>query len=133
VDWSQPNTIEFSELEFNGVLFVVMEGQVYCNRGVVLEVEKLFETRQTGRGKRRSVQVRGLSYRYAAWIRDGYPVLRYHNVHEDQDQYHHRVFDPLTGEEVFYEQLTRVQFPTFTEVLDEIEQVTRTLEQAAGE
>ena len=69
------------------------------------------------------------SYRYAAWVEGGHPVLRYHNVHWNDDDYHHRVFNPLTGEETGYETLFRYQFPVFTEVLDELELITRVLEE----
>ena len=55
-------------------------------------------------------------------------MLRYHNIHRGDNDYHHRVFDPLTGEEVFYEPLQRHQFPIFSEVLDELEIITRPLE-----
>jgi hypothetical protein len=72
--------------------------------------------------------VRGFSYRYAAWVENLGPVLRYHNLHEDPNEYHHRVFDPRTGQEVFYEPLRRHQFPIFSEVLDELEVLTRDLE-----
>ena len=55
-------------------------------------------------------------------------VLRYHNVHLRDSDYHHRVFNPLTGDEVFYERLERHQFPTLSEVIDELEVITRVLE-----
>jgi hypothetical protein len=54
-------------------------------------------------------------------------VLKYHNWHQNPDDYIHRVYDPDAGEEVFNETLTRFQFPVFTEVLDEAEYLTRTL------
>ena len=40
----------------------------------------------------------------------------------------HRVYDPSSGEEVLYEELHRHQFPVFSEVLDELEIITRPLE-----
>ncbi len=97
---------------------------MFCHRGIVLEVDKRLETRYIGG----LLKVRGISYRYAAWVPDGHPVLRYHNVHFYDDDYHHRVFDPRTGEEILYETLKRYQFPTLSEVIDEIEVVTRVLE-----
>ena len=103
---------------------VTQRGQVFCLRGVVLEVEKVMEVRYTG-GQRR---VRTMSFRYAAWVRGGSSVLRYHNIHRGDNEYHHRVFDPVTGQEVFYEPLQRYQFPIFTEVLDELEVIIRPLE-----
>ena len=100
---------------------------MFCHRGVVLEVDKRLETRYIG-GLRK---VRGISYRYVAWVPDGHPVLRYHNVHFYDDDYHHRVFDPRTGEEILYETLKRHQFPTLSEVIDELEVVTRVLESSS--
>ena len=56
-------------------------------------------------------------------------VLRYHNIHQYDSDYHHRVFDPLTDREVLYETLERNQFPTLSEVIDEIAEITSVLEQ----
>lgn len=92
-------------------------GQVYCLRDVVLEVENLMAVRYSGSQRR----VRTESFRYAAWIRGGHSILRYHNIHWSDNDYHHRAFDPRTGKEILYETLQRYQFPTFTEVLDELE------------
>jgi hypothetical protein len=97
---------------------------VYCLRSVILEVEKRLRVSYSG-GQRR---VRGFSYRYAAWVENLGPVLRYHNLHENPNEYHHRVLDPLTGDTIFHETLQRHQFPTFSEVLDELEFITRSLE-----
>ncbi len=88
---------------------------------MVLEVEKLFETRYLGR----TLQVRGIRYLYVVWVRGRNLVLKYHNVHEDPDKFVHRVYDRETGKEIFYEALTRFQFPVFTDVLDEAEILTR--------
>ena len=122
VDHSSPNTLEF--LEIGGTGELLLQGRGYCFRSVVLEVEKYYQSRYLG-GLRR---VRCYSYRYAAWIEGGHPVLRYHNIHLNDDNYHHRVFNPLTGEESGYETLFRYQFPLFTEILDELEVITRVLE-----
>ena len=122
IDHSTPNTLEFRETGGDGI--ISLQGQVFCLRGVVLEVEKYFESRYFG-GLHK---VRCYSYRYVAWIQGGHPVLRYHNVHQNDNQYHHRVFDPYSGEEVGYEALLRYQFPLFAEVLDELESITRTLD-----
>ena len=92
-------------------------GRLYCYGGVVLEVDKELETRRPGR----LLQVRGLSYRYAAWVRGHHPLLRYHNVHRNDDDFHHRVFNWRTGQEVLRETLKRDQFPTLSEVLDEMQ------------
>lgn len=122
VDHSIPNTLEFLEIGNNGGLS--LQGRVYCFRKVILEVEKYYESRYLGSLRR----IRCYSYRYAAWTEGGNPVLRYHNVHRNDDHYHHRAFDPLTGQEALHETLFRYQFPLFTEVLDELEVITRPLE-----
>ena len=122
--------IESHELEFTlEPPDIHLRGHVYCLRGVVLRVDKTLETLQIGN----TLKVRGTSYKYAAWIPRGRGaahtmVLRYHNVHLRDEDYHHRVFNPLTGEEVFYERLERYQFPTLSEVIDEIEVITRVLD-----
>ena len=120
LDESKPNTLAFDSVEREGVLHVVLSGLVYCKRDVVLEVEKWFETRFRGQ----ILQVKGVLYRYVAWVEGGYPVLRYHNLHEN-DNYVHRAFNPRTGEEILYEVLTREQFPHLSDVLDEIGLLTR--------
>ena len=122
VDHSRPNTVEFEFIDFDGVLFLWQIGQVHCLRSVVLDVEKLFETRKVG--SKNLMQIRGISYRYIAWIPNGHLVLKYHNLHEDPGGYHHRAYDCHTGQEILYERLTRAQFPIFTEVLDEMDSLT---------
>ena len=124
INEEQSNTIEFSFLETGGVLFLRMAGRCFCRRGVLLEVDKLFETRYVGR----TLQVRGSRYAYIAWVGASNLVLKYHNVHQDSDQYIHRAYDSQTGNEILYEVLSRFQFPVFTEVLDEAEVITRALE-----
>ncbi len=119
VDHDHPDSLEFRFFEFEGVTFLSLQGRVFCKSNVVLEVEKLFETRYAGD----RLQVRCAIYRYVAWTRNHQSILRYHNLHENHDEYHHRVFNPDTGHQIFYERLTRVQFPVFTEILDEIELV----------
>ncbi len=125
IDEAHSNTIEFIFFELNGVLFLRMAGRCFCRRRVLLDVDKLFETRYVGR----TLQVRGLRYVYVAWIRSSNLVLKYHNVHQDAEDYIHRAYDPRTGNEVLYERISRFQFPDFTEVLDEAEIITRRLNQ----
>lgn len=115
IDRSKPDTLVFEEIEDRGVVVIHLYGEVYCRGSVVLEVEKWFETRVTS-GR---VQVRGVRYRYIGYTRSKGLLLKYHNVHEDPNEYIHRIYDPVTGEEQS-EQLSRTQFPVFTEVLDEL-------------
>ena len=62
-----------------------------------------------------------------AWLPGEHLLLKYHNLHRDRDEYHHRIYDPRTGEEVFHETLERYQFPVMTEVLDELQTLTADL------
>ena len=89
----------------------------------MLEVEKWFETRYFGH----TLRVRCRGYAYIGWLAGAHLLLKYHNLHADSDEYHHRVYDPATGAEIFHEVLQRYQFPTFPEVLDELEYLAREL------
>ena len=102
---------------------IQQSGSVQCHKKVILEVEKWFEARRFGQ----TLRVRCYSYAYIAWIAGQHLLLKYHNLHKDHDEYHHRLYDPTTGTEVFHETLQRWQFPTFPEVLDELEFLTQDL------
>ena len=71
--------------------------------------------------------MRCYSYLYVGWIPGSHLVLKYHNHHANPDEYLHRVYDPSSGKQVFSEVLHRHQFPVFSEVLDELEIITRPL------
>lgn len=116
VDHTRPNTIAFEFYEPEGELYLEMDGEIYCKRGVVVEVTKYFETRRTRAGR---LQVRCFSYRYNASVAGKHNLLRYDNGH-DFDEYHRHVFDVSTGQPVLEEQLTRNEFPLLSEVLDEL-------------
>ncbi len=122
IDHTKPHTLTFTYYEDEDIL--ELSGRVYCYRDVIVEVEKLYETRYFGN----ILKIRGYSYLYVAWVRNGHPVVRYHNVHFYDDDYHHRAFNVLTGEPLFHETLRRYQFPTLTDVLDEVELLTRCLD-----
>ncbi len=94
-----------------------MEGLVHCQKDVMLEVEKEFDIGYSGN----ILRVRCYSYRYIGWLPGEHLLLKYHNLHRDQSEYHHRIYDPATGDEIFHEVLERYQFPIFTEVLDELQ------------
>ena len=98
-------------------------GVVHCRKDVMLEVEKWFDTRYFGN----TLRVRCHTYVYVGWIRGEHLLLKYHNLHRDRNEYIHRVYDPATGKQMFYEVLQRYQFPTFPEVLDELEYLARDL------
>ena len=103
IDRTRQDTLVFEEVENEGVLFIHLEGNIYCLNGVTLKVEKWFETRKTPIGL---LQVRGVTYRYIAYKRGANLLLKYHNLHVDEDEYIHRIYDPET------------------DVLDELEQLT---------
>ena len=94
-----------------------MAGEVICRNDVALEVEIWFDARYFGA----TLRIRAYSFRYIGWLPGEHLLLKYHNLHRDRDAYIHRVYDPATGEEALYETLHRYQFPTFPEVLDELE------------
>lgn len=114
------DTLVFSQ-EDEGV--ISLRGMVRCPKSVVLEVEKWFESRYFGS----TLRIRCHTYRYIAWKVSGHLLLKYHNLHRDSNEYHHRIYDPETGRETFHEVLERYQFPTFPEVLDELELITQDL------
>lgn len=66
-------------------------------------------------------------YAYIGWQIGGNLLLKYHNLHAKPDNYIHRVYDSRTGEQTLYEVLQCHQFPTFAEVLDELEYLARDL------
>ena len=121
MDTSIPNTIGFGFYRRGGVLYLRMFGRCFCQRRVIVRVAKEFETRYVGN----ILQVRAYSYIYVARIEGVGLVLKYHNHHANPAAYIHRAYNPETGEQILYEELTRLQFPVFSEVLDEAELLTR--------
>ena len=115
----EPDTLSFEQRAEE----VYLSGWVYCQKNVVLQVEKWFDTRHSGN----TVRVRCHTYVYIAWLPGQHLLLKYHNLHRDRDEYHHRIYNPATGEEIFHEILERRQFPTFSEVLDELQVLTQDL------
>ena len=116
----EPDTLSFEHGAGNSLS---LTGRVYCQKNVMLDVEKAFETRSSGN----TLRIRCYSYAYIGWLQGQHLLLKYHNLHEDRDEYHHRIYNPATGEEIFHEILERRQFPTFSEVLDELQVLTQDL------
>ena len=114
------DTLAFTD-EGEGV--ILLRGAVQCQKNTQLDVEKWYETRYFGN----TLRVRCHTYVYIGWLRGEHLLLKYHNVHRDRDEYHHRIYDPASGVEVFHEILERYQFPLFTEVLDELQVITQNL------
>ncbi len=116
VDHSKP-TPDFETFDGGESLYILLEGEIYCEHNVVLSITKWFETRIIGGGR---LQVRCFSYRYNASILGKHNILRYDNNH-DFDDYHKHKFDVRTGKPIRRESLRRNDFPTLSEVLDELE------------
>ena len=121
VDPERINRLQFMEKRGE----VLLRGQVYCQRNIILAVDQALEVRYAGN----LMRVRPHFFRYASWVLGGHAVFRYHNMHANDAHYHHRVYDPRTGEEILYERLHRHQFPTLGEVLDELEIVAGMLDE----
>lgn len=117
----ESSEVTFSEIEAEGDLFIVMDATVHCRKNVVLEVTKYFETMRRGRGEGR-LYVRTQSYRYNACFRGKHNILRYDNAHE-LDEYHGHWFDLETGHPIDWRAMSREEFPLFSEVLDELQEM----------
>ena len=74
------------------------------------------------------LQVRCHTYRYIGWLRGGHLLMKYHNLHKDRCRVspsYIRPYDRMM--EVLHEVLERYQFPVFSEVVDELEYLSRNL------
>ena len=116
------DTLAFEQPELEGILH--LRGFVQCQKAVVLEVTHRFEIAYDNAGR---MYLRCYRFRYVGRIPGGNLLLKYHNLHRNPDQYVHRVYDAMTGGEMFNERLQRYQFPTFPEVLDELEYLAQRL------
>ena len=103
---------------------LTLRGFVACLKGVTLAVTKQFATYYD---RQMRMYVRCHSYRYIGFVPGRNLLLKYHNRHANPDDYIHRVYDPTTGRQTLYEVLQRYQFPTFPEVLNELEYIAREL------
>ncbi len=118
--------MEESSLDFTPVLqpqaphdMLVVRGFIVFENGLNLEIRK------TGAlDKSRNRRVRMSIYSYNAWFPGRHNVLRYDNMHLDEENiYHRHLFDPSTGEEIIKDTLTRSQFPVMHEILNELMQM----------
>ena len=116
------DTLAVQVFEFAGL--IRFAGYVPCQKNVLLQVTKELSIRYDNRGR---MFVRCHSYRYIGIVPGRHLLLKYHNLHDNPDDYIHRVYDPATGQQALYEVLQRYQFPTFPEVLDELEYLARAL------
>ena len=95
----------------------LITGTIDCQRDGRLLVELRFDMGYSGNTLRAWCH----SFLYIGWLGGEHLLLKYHNHHEDRDEYHHRIYDPNSGRQVCYERLERWQFPTLAETLDELE------------
>ena len=91
---------------------------------MVLEATNGFEVAYDRTGR---IFVRCFQFRYVGLLPGNHLLLKYHNLHRNPNEYVHRVYNPVTGRQSGYELLQRYQFPTFPEVLDELEYLARGL------
>ena len=118
---TQSNILNYHYVALRGIFRIALSGEFQCLGNVVLEVKQELATRYRGN----ILQVRGVSYNYVARIPGRHLVLKYHNWHDDPDIYIHRAYNPRTGQQILYEELTRRQFPVLSEILDEAAALTR--------
>ena len=108
--------------ERSGAPVVSLTGTVLCAGSIIIDVEKRLDIRL----HRRRAEVGGYFYAYNAHIAGRGNVLRYDNAHlETPDEYHRHEYELVTGTEMSRSVLTREQFPTLIEVVDELEGIAR--------
>mgnify|MGYP001611148168 CR=1 FL=1 len=117
LDPEKPHTVTFNFLRVGGDLVIQIVGEIFCLGGIVVEVEKYLETYEAPSGQ---IFVRGFSYRYNAYLPGKHNLLRFDNGHSF-DEYHRHEWDWATGKETERCIITRNEFPTLGEVLDELE------------
>jgi hypothetical protein len=84
---------------------------------MILRVRISLETRWFGQ----TLRVRPRLFSFLGWLPSQHLLLKYHNLHRDRREYHHRVYNPASGGEILHEVLERYQFPTLPEMLDELQ------------
>jgi len=91
--------------------------------GLVVEVAKELAI-QTG--PRNQEEVRGLSYTYHAYVPGTGNLLRYDNSHSFDEFHRHEYIFPTRDQQPL-QVLTREEFPTLIEVLDEVQAMAQRL------
>ena len=97
--------------------FISLQGQVICEDEVVIEIEKYLTVRLNNRNQ---IEARGRRYRYHAHIPGRGNLLRYDNSH-GFDEFHRHEYVFPTEDQRPLEVLTREEFPTLIEVIDEVQ------------
>lgn len=104
--------------ESNKSIVAILNGIIYCQNNVILEIRKTFQTRLLSNGQ---LMVRCSLYCYHANIKGGRRLVRYDNQDRITD-YHKHIFDQY-GNEIDRISMTRHQFPLLHEVIDELEKM----------
>ena len=94
-----------------------MTGQVSCLGGIEIEVVKEFAIRTNRRGQ---MEIRGEDYAYHVHVPGRGDLLRYDNSH-DLDKFHRHEFEFGTRRQKPLQYLSREEFPTLIEVIDEVQ------------
>lgn len=108
-------------VDYQGSLYVVIQGEIRCRNNVVLTVEKYAETDWRGR-RNPQLWARTFSYRYNAHKGGAHTLLRYDNSHDFEDYHVHR-YDPEAGALLETRALSRDEMPHLSEVLDELQEM----------
>ena len=104
--------------EENKDVYVVLDGYIYCNNDIVVEIKKTFETRIVASG---ILIIRCILYCYNAYIKANRCILRYDNIDKLSD-YHKHTFNS-DGQELSRVSITRQQFPLLHEFIDELQKL----------
>jgi hypothetical protein len=107
-------TVYSSEEERN--IIVTLDGFIYCNNDVLIEIRKVFDTKIVANG---ILKIRCSSYCYNASIKGNHNILRYDNLDKLSD-YHRHVFNS-DGKEISRIPMTRQEFPLLHEVIDKVQ------------
>ncbi len=75
---------------------------------------------------RNQIEVRGLSYRYHAYVPGSGNLLRYDNSHAFDEFHRHEYVFPTEDQQPL-QVLAREEFPTLIEVLDEVQAMAQRL------
>lgn len=102
---------------------LTVEGCLRLLNGAVLEVAKWGDVERTPQQR-----VRMTAYNYAAYIPGEASLLRYDNMHIlEPEVFDRHEYDPVTGTEIAFKELTRLELPVMHEIIDEIEHLFPTL------
>jgi hypothetical protein len=125
--WSHMRDLDYF-VEYDGLSFesvsesvIVLPGEVQCQFGIKLDVEKFLEVDEQQR-------VSAFGYKYHAMIGNPpSPIFRYDNAHlyvreGYPDEFHKHLFDPVMGEELpgSPEWIGIKNWPTLRQALEEL-------------